>query len=55
MSADPLRPLTNAIFDPSADQAGSTWKNGESVLSSSPSAGVSRRSPSPLAPITKTA
>ena len=26
MSNDPLRRLANAIFDPSGDQAGSTWK-----------------------------
>ena len=55
MSAEPERPLTNAILEPSTDHAGSTWKNGESVLSSSPSASVSRRSPPPFAPMTKIA
>ena len=46
MSDDPLRPLAKAICAPSADQAGSIWKNGRSRRSASPSASVSRRSPS---------
>ena len=55
MSAEPVRPLTNAIFVPSADHAGSTWKKGDSPIASSSSAAVSLRSPSPFAAMTKIA
>jgi hypothetical protein len=38
----PSRPLTNAIFFPSGDQAGSIWKKSPAGLDGSPFSFVSR-------------